>query len=209
VIADTLTAQSIPRGLRVFVFPIIAGASPAELRRYIEFHPMAASGLDERPGALTRQEIRAIFSIRRMVFLIMTNSDQKIVPISRGGKRNVERTCLKEAVLLLPRLVRLLYRLVRDPRVSRTNKVLVGAAVAYVLSPIDIVPDFIPLAGQVDDLFAVCIVLMRLIADTGEDVITEHWTGSENLILWIHDVARISKLFLPDRVVSALNERFG
>ncbi len=139
----------------------------------------------------------------------MTDSDQKIVLISSRGKAKEERTCLKEAVLFLPRLVRLLFRLIRDPRVSKANKVLVGAAVAYVLSPLDIIPDFIPLAGQVDDLFAVCIVLMRLIADTGENVITEHWTGSENLILWIHDVARISKLFLPDGVVSALNERFG
>ena len=139
----------------------------------------------------------------------MTNSDQKIVLISSGGKRKEGRGCLKEAVLLLPRLVHLFYRLIRDPRVSRANKVLVGAAVAYVLSPIDIVPDFIPLAGQVDDLFAVCIVLMRLIADTGENVLTEHWTGSESLIPWIHDVARISKRFLPDGVVSALNARFG
>ncbi len=46
-------------------------------------------------------------------------------------------------------LVLLLYRLLRDARVSRADKILVGAVLVYVASPIDIIPDFVPLAGQV------------------------------------------------------------
>ena len=116
---------------------------------------------------------------------------------------------LKEAILLLPRVVQLLYRLLRDPRVNRTDKLLVGALIAYVASPIDIIPDFIPLAGQVDDLFAVALVLLRLIGNTGEEVVEEHWSGPPDLAPWIRNVARFSKLFLPDRVVRAVSERFG
>ena len=140
---------------------------------------------------------------------LMTQTTQKIIPISRARNKKQARKFLTEAVLLIPRLVQLLYRLMRDPRVSTTNKVLVGAALAYVFSPLDIIPDFIPLAGQVDDLFVVCVVLMRLIADAGDDVIREHWTGSQDLIPWIYEAARSSKVFLPDRVVRALNEKFG
>ena len=140
---------------------------------------------------------------------LMTQTTQKIIPISRARNKKQARKFLTEAVLLIPRLVQLLFRLMRDPRVSMTNKVLVGASLAYVFSPLDIIPDFIPLAGQVDDLFVVCVVLMRLIADAGDDVIREHWTGSQDLIPWIYEAARSSKVFLPDRVVRALNEKFG
>ena len=116
---------------------------------------------------------------------------------------------LKEAVLLLPRVVQLLYRLMRDPRVSRTDKLLVGALIAYVASPIDLVPDFIPLAGQVDDLLAVALVLLRLIGNTGTEVVEEHWSGQPDLAPWIRNVARFSKVFLPDRIVRAVAEKFG
>ena len=138
----------------------------------------------------------------------MTEPTAKIIPI--GSKRRGE-VCrfLKEAILLIPRLVLLLYRLLRDARVSRADKILVGAVLVYVASPIDIIPDFVPLAGQVDDLFAVSLVLMRLISDSGESVIRAHWTGSEDLVPWIYKVAGFSKIFLPDRMIRAVSDRFG
>jgi len=116
---------------------------------------------------------------------------------------------LKEAILLLPRLVRLLSRLLRDPRVSGADKVLIGAVAVYVASPLDIVPDFIPFLGQVDDLFAVSLVLMRLIGDAGEEVVREHWTGSEDLVPWIHKVASLSRVILPERVIRPIHIKFG
>lgn len=119
------------------------------------------------------------------------------------------RNYLKEAVLFIPRLVRLLYRLLRDPGVSKEDKILVAAVVAYVVSPVDFVPDFIPLAGQVDDLLAVCIVLLRLIANSGDDTVRKHWSGPEDLVPWIHKTAQISRVFLPDRIVAAVFDRFG
>ena len=124
-------------------------------------------------------------------------------------RRRQARAFLKEAVLLLPRLIRLLSRLLRDPRVSSADKILVGAVAVYVASPIDLIPDFIPFLGQVDDLLAVSLVLMRLIGDAGEDVVREHWTGSEDLVPWIHEVASLSRVILPDRVVRPIYDKFG
>ena len=124
------------------------------------------------------------------------------------GKRRRAQEFLKEAVLVLPRLARLLYRLLRDPRVAKADKVLVAAVIAYVASPIDAIPDFIPLAGQVDDLFAVALVLLRLIGNSGTELVEEHWTGPPDLVPWIQNVARFSRVFLPDRVAARLYDRF-
>ena len=129
--------------------------------------------------------------------------------LATRNRRRRARAFLKEAILLLPRLVRLLSRLLRDPRVSSADKILIGAVAVYVASPLDIVPDFIPFLGQVDDLFAVSLVLMRLIGDAGEEVVREHWTGSEDLVPWIHKVASLSRVILPDRVIRPIYDKFG
>ena len=126
----------------------------------------------------------------------------------RKGARRTAGAFLKEAILLLPRLVQLLYRLMKDPRVRTRDKLLVMAAIAYVASPIDIVPDFIPFFGQIDDLLAVSLVLLRLIDNSGEDVIREHWTGAEDLIPWIHKTSRFSRIFLSRRASRAVSARF-
>lgn len=64
----------------------------------------------------------------------------------------------------LPRYARLAWVLARDPRVSRSRRLAVLAGAAYVISPVDLVPGFIPLAGQLDDLF-VALGAIRLALD--------------------------------------------
>ena len=123
--------------------------------------------------------------------------------------KNETRSFLKEAILVLPRLARLLSRLLRDPRISKTDKMLVGAVAAYVITPFDLIIDWVPLVGQVDDLFAVSIVLLRLVANSGEEVLRAHWSGREDLIPWIRKVAGLSKVFLPDGVVRGVLGKFG
>jgi uncharacterized membrane protein YkvA (DUF1232 family) len=70
-------------------------------------------------------------------------------------------------------------RLLRDPRVSRKNKVLVAALIPYLALPFDLVPDFIPVAGQADDAILVAFVLRRLVRRTQADVLRELWPGPE------------------------------
>ena len=68
-------------------------------------------------------------------------------------------------------------RLLGDERLSRLRKLLLAALVAYLALPIDLVPDFIPVAGQLDDAILVLIVLRTVLRGAGPDLVREHWPG--------------------------------
>jgi len=114
-----------------------------------------------------------------------------------GAKRTVMST-MKE----LPNFLRLLGGLVTDARVSLTDKLLVAGAVAYILLPMDFIPDFIPFLGEVDDLFLLVIALQRLIANAGRAVLLDHWMGDPKQLgsLDLERVLAAAAFFLPRRV---------
>jgi uncharacterized membrane protein YkvA (DUF1232 family) len=70
-------------------------------------------------------------------------------------------------------------RLLRDPRVPRRAKAALVFAVPYLASPIDLIPDFIPVLGQLDDALVVIAVLGYVARRAGRDVVAELWPGSE------------------------------
>ena len=83
----------------------------------------------------------------------------------------------------VPDCVVLFARLLRDERLPRRHKVIVGALIPYLAMPFDLVPDFIPVAGQLDDAVIVAFVL-RLVARKSPQLIREHWPGpSSSLVL--------------------------
>ncbi|MEN8234300.1 MAG: YkvA family protein [Actinomycetota bacterium] len=84
----------------------------------------------------------------------------------------------REAILVLPNVVKLLARLARDPRVSIRRKAFAAAALVYVVSPIDVIPDFFIGFGQLDDLLIAAIAINHLIDGAGRGIIEEHWDGS-------------------------------
>jgi len=94
-------------------------------------------------------------------------------------KRDTRAIAL-EAVLLIPNIVKLLGRIARDPRVSVKRKAFAAAAMIYVVSPIDLIPDFIAGIGQLDDLIVVAIALNHLIDGAGREIVEGHWDGSED-----------------------------
>jgi len=94
----------------------------------------------------------------------------------RGPRRGAKRTILG-AVRQIPAYLRLLWGLMTDERVSTVDKMLVGAAIGYVIMPFDLIPDFIPLIGQVDDIYVIMLALDRLISRAGSDVLADHWDG--------------------------------
>ena len=79
----------------------------------------------------------------------------------------------------IPDCIVLVTRLTRDPRVPRRRKLLLFALVGYLALPIDLVPDFIPVAGQLDDAIIVALVLRHFIKAGGEPMIRELWPGPE------------------------------
>jgi uncharacterized membrane protein YkvA (DUF1232 family) len=77
----------------------------------------------------------------------------------------------------IPDCVLLVKRLLADPRVPRRRKLLLGLLVAYLAMPIDLVPDFIPVAGQLDDAIVVALVLRAVLRSGGDALLREHWSG--------------------------------
>ncbi len=77
----------------------------------------------------------------------------------------------------IPDCLVLVKRLLRDPRVPRRRKLLLVLLVAYLAMPIDLVPDFIPVAGQLDDAILVALVLRAVLRSGGDDLLQEHWSG--------------------------------
>ena len=105
----------------------------------------------------------------------------------------------------IPDCIVLVTRLVRDPRVPRRRKLLLIALVAYLSLPFDLVPDFIPVAGQLDDAIIVALVLRYFVRAGGEPMIRELWPGPQQSLALILRLARAwwpSARTRPDRLTS-------
>lgn len=107
------------------------------------------------------------------------------------------RSLLQELALFLPRFVVLLKRLLGDPRVPRRSKLVLGGTVLYLVSPIDVVPDFVPGLGQLDDIVVALLALHSILNRIDEAVVLEHWDGSEDVILMVRAGVRAVAGLLP------------
>jgi uncharacterized membrane protein YkvA (DUF1232 family) len=102
----------------------------------------------------------------------------------------------------LPAYLRLLGGLLTDRRVNTIDKLLVAGAIAYIAMPIDLIPDFIPFMGEVDDVFLLVIALQRLVANAGRPVLLSHWSGAmEDLAdLNLKEALAAAAFFLPRNI---------
>jgi len=87
------------------------------------------------------------------------------------------RTAAKEVALLLPNLLILFKGLARDPRVPRGSKALLVLGAVWFASPIDLIPEFIPVLGPLDDAVVAALILRHLIRTAGPDIVGEYWRG--------------------------------
>jgi uncharacterized membrane protein YkvA (DUF1232 family) len=90
-----------------------------------------------------------------------------------AGRRSTARALAG----FIPDCLVLLKRLLADDRVSRRRKVVLVGLLAYLAMPIDLVPDFIPIAGQLDDVIVAALALRYALRAGGPDLLTEHWPG--------------------------------
>src|SRR5690242_21349479 len=81
-----------------------------------------------------------------------------------GAPRTGAKRTVMYYIKQLPSYVRLLGGLVTDSRVSMVDKLLVLGAIAYIVMPIDLIPDFIPFFGEIDDVYILILALQRLIS---------------------------------------------
>jgi uncharacterized membrane protein YkvA (DUF1232 family) len=85
------------------------------------------------------------------------------------------RSQARELATRIPNLLMLFSGLLGDPRVPRSAKLWLGFAVLWIASPIDLVPEFIPIAGPLDDAIVAALVLRHLLRRTDRSVLFEHW----------------------------------
>ncbi|MFM9905732.1 MAG: YkvA family protein [Pyrinomonadaceae bacterium] len=114
---------------------------------------------------------------------------------------------MRSFLMFLPNMVMLLGRLLKDARVPMAEKALFAAAIVYVISPLDFIPDFFPFIGQVDDLYVVALVLLRLVNRTDESVVRQHWSGGGDIVALADSIANIAPKFLPRRIARVLTAR--
>ena len=86
---------------------------------------------------------------------------------------------------LIPNLLVLFRRLLRDPRVPRRSKIWLVVAVIWIASPIDLVPEFIPVLGPADDVIVAALVLRHVMRRTNRSVLAEYWRGDPATLDWI------------------------
>ncbi|MBA3622048.1 MAG: DUF1232 domain-containing protein [Euzebyales bacterium] len=105
----------------------------------------------------------------------------------QGGNPAMELLRVVQDVVLL------LKDLTTDPRVPRAEKVAAGLAVAYLLSPVDLIPDFIPVLGQADDAVIAVLAFRRLLNAAGYDVVYELWRGGDEGLALVLTLAGVQE----------------
>jgi uncharacterized membrane protein YkvA (DUF1232 family) len=92
-----------------------------------------------------------------------------------AGRRSAARALAG----FIPDSIVLLKRMLGDPRISRRRKAVLVVLVGYLLLPIDLVPDFLPVAGQLDDVLVAALALRYALRGAGPELLREHWPGPE------------------------------
>jgi uncharacterized membrane protein YkvA (DUF1232 family) len=95
-----------------------------------------------------------------------------LVLVGRRGEAHAVATFIPDCIILITTLA-------RDPRVPRRRKLLLFGLVGYLALPFDLVPDFIPVAGYLDDAIIVAFVLRHVLRGSGRELIEQHWPGPQ------------------------------
>ncbi|HZB79559.1 MAG TPA: DUF1232 domain-containing protein [Actinomycetota bacterium] len=102
------------------------------------------------------------------------------------------KTLARELMTLLPNLVRLFRGLLGDERVPRSSKALLLLGAVWLASPIDLIPEFLPGVGAMDDAVVAGLLLRHVVKRAGPDVVKDHWRGDPRTIGLLLRAARVS-----------------
>jgi uncharacterized membrane protein YkvA (DUF1232 family) len=100
----------------------------------------------------------------------------------------------------LPNLIRLIARLAVDPTLPRAAKVALAAAMVYLASPVDLVPDFIPLVGYLDDVLLAALLVDGLLNYVDRGLVLRYWPGTADSLERLARVARMLAVWVPRRL---------
>ena len=89
------------------------------------------------------------------------------------------RSDARALATFIPDCLVLFHALVRDRRLPGRRRLLLAGLIAYLAMPVDLVPDFIPVAGQRDDAIIVALVVRSVLRASGPWLVREHWRGPQ------------------------------
>ena len=107
---------------------------------------------------------------------------------------------MKQLLLLLPRLARMIASLLADREMPTAAKLALAGVALYLASPIDLIPDFIPFVGFVDDLLLVAVVVDGLLNHVDRALLLKYWPGDPGSLDAVAAVARRLARWVPARV---------
>ena len=125
------------------------------------------------------------------------------------GRSLQGRQLVTDAVMMMPNIIKLVARLLKDPRVPRRAKITLGLAAAYVASPIDLIPEVIPVIGWADDILIIMFAIDSLIDRAGEEIVEELWDGPGDLLSLVRDVVGLSRNLVPKRISQIIDRLTG
>lgn len=108
---------------------------------------------------------------------------------------------ITDYLFLLPDFFMLLCRLMVDDRVENKTKGFILGVIGYVILPIDIIPDFIPVIGFVDDLIIVVYALDQILKYTDEQILLDNWSGKGDLILSIRKIIAVVDSAVGQKII--------
>lgn len=124
--------------------------------------------------------------------------------MTKDENRSAAMTTIKESLLFIPNLLKLVYRLAQDINVSKTDRALLLGTIAYVLSPWDFLPDVVPFLGQLDDLLLMALVLKRLMDSVSHNILLSYWDGDKDLLRLMESIINLGVQFIPQGVYRKL-----
>ncbi|MCK4357672.1 MAG: DUF1232 domain-containing protein [Candidatus Cloacimonetes bacterium] len=109
-----------------------------------------------------------------------------------------------EYIFLIPDFFVLLWRLMLEKNIPKEKKLFIAAIIAYVLLPIDFIPDFIPVIGFMDDLVLIAIGLDTIFVRTDKKILQKHWSGEGEVLEKIQSIIKLGNEFLSNRIIGKI-----
>ena len=107
---------------------------------------------------------------------------------------------MKNLLRALPDIGRLIARLVADPVLPRTAKIALAAAAVYLLSPFDLIPDFIPIVGYLDDVVLAAVLVDGILNYVDRALVLKYWPGTPQSLERLARAARLLAAWVPRRI---------
>jgi uncharacterized membrane protein YkvA (DUF1232 family) len=107
------------------------------------------------------------------------------------ARRHPDTVAMTDALRLLPDLLRTIRRMAADPQLPLGVRVKLGLLLAYLLFPLDLVPDFLPVIGYADDVVVLALALRSVVRSAGPSALRRHWPGTPSGLAVVERLAGI------------------